>query len=867
MKRSVRFSAYPIVIAILAGSYTSNALPVALPPTERVCIAAPQAIKTVTGKVIDGKGEAVVGVSVVEKGTTNGTVTDVSGQYLLKCQSDNPTLIFSFIGFETKEVAVGNQGQVNVTLIESNVLLQGLQIVGSRSLNRSSTETPVAVDIIPIQQVTNSVGQVDVNQILQYVAPSFNSNKQSGADGADHIDPATLRGLGPDQTLVLVNGKRRHQSSLINLFGTRGRGNTGTDLNSIPAAAIERIEILRDGASAQYGSDAIAGVINIVLKTDVEKGAVNVNSGVYSKGDGFMVNTNVNYGWRLKEKGFINLTTDFQQKNKTNRPADPSLFPDNPRNHFGDASSQNVAGYVNAMLPLGKNTEVYAFGGSNYRFSEAYAWTRTADSERNITSIYPNGFDPKIQAKILDASASVGVRTKLGGWSVDLNNTFGSNQFHYFVDGSLNASLLAKSPTHFDAGGFSLSQNTTGINFTKAFEKVASGLNVAFGTEFRTDQYKIFAGEEASWKRYANNEDRPGGSQGFPGFQPSNELSKSRTNLGAYIDAELDITKKFLVTAAARYENYSDFGSTWNGKFAARYKILDELIIRGSASTGFRAPSLAQVYFNTTFTNFVAGQPIDQIIANNESPITKAVGIPALKQEVAQNYSLGFTAKPFSSLSITVDRYWAHIQDRIVLTGAFSDEDDVIGQDLKNLNVGNAQFFTNALDTKTNGWDIILTHIAHLGSSQLTTSLAGNFNNMILGDVKTTARLKEKKETYFDEREKAFLLASAPKSKVNLTFDYKIGRFGANLRFVNFAAINLINWDYTTDGYKNKTTTDLALRYELNSHFALTLGASNIFDVYPDHHDPNLSESGGMWDAVQMGFGGSFYFARLRFKF
>jgi iron complex outermembrane receptor protein len=487
----------------------------------------------ITGKVTDeSDGSPLIGVNVAAKGTNFGTATNMDGSYSISVPSDVTTLVFSFIGYVSQEVQINGRTTIPVSLAADVTSLSEITIVGSRSLNRSATETPVAVDLIPIQQITNSVGQIDVNQILQFVAPSFNSNRQSGSDGSDHIDPATLRGLGPDQTLVLINGKRRHQSSLVNLFGTRGRGNTGTDLNAIPAAAIERIEILRDGASAQYGSDAIAGVINIVLKSDVNKTAANLNTGIYSEGDGEMLNANVNHGWRLKEKGFLNLTADFQTRGKTNRPADPDQFPENPRNQFGDGSSRNIGGFLNAALPLGTVSELYAFGGINHRTSESYAWTRSADSERNIPAIYPNGFDPLIGGRILDVSASVGLRTKLLGWDVDLNNSFGRNRFHYFVDNTLNASLLSASPTSFDAGGFSLSQNTTGINFTKAFSGVAAGLNVAYGAEFRIDTYGIFAGEEASWRRYDNPEDRPGGSQGFPGFRPSNELTESRTNAG-----------------------------------------------------------------------------------------------------------------------------------------------------------------------------------------------------------------------------------------------------------------------------------------------------------------------------------------------
>lgn len=834
-----------------------------------------KAQQLITGKISEKNGSPIVGATILEKGSSNGTSTNGNGAFSLKVNKSKTRLVISSVGFQTMEIDASPGTEVSLVLEESSVNLDAVQVVGTRSLNRSATETPVPVDIIPIQQVTNSVGQVDLNQILQYVAPSFNSNRQTGSDGADHVDPATLRGLGPDQTLVLINGKRRHQSALIYLFGTRGRGNTGTDLNTIPASAIDRIEILRDGAAAQYGSDAIAGVINIVLKTDVEKLTGGVNTGIYDKGDGKMINAYANYGVKVGEKGVVNFTVDYLGRGKTNRPS----VPDGPRAYFGDASAQNTSVFVNSKIPVGQKSEFYFFGGYSYRFSDSYAWTRTAkidtgdvnvgtmDNPRNVKEIYPNGFTPRIQATINDASGSVGLRTKFGAWDADFNTTYGSNRFHYTVDGTLNASLGVSSPTHFDAGGFGFSQHTIGANFTRNFADIASGFNLAFGSEFRRDAYDIVAGEEGSWKQYPTADNRPGGSQGFPGFQPSNVLDVSRTNIAGYLDTELDVTKHFLVSGAVRFENYSDFGSTFNYKLATRLKLSDAISFRGSYSTGFRAPSLAQRYFNTTFTNFAGGVAVDQIIANNESVIAQTVGIPKLKQETSQNASIGFTAKPASNFNVTVDAYLINIKDRIVLTGTFSDQDDAIGSILKKMNVGNAQFFTNALDTKTYGLDVILTHQAYVGSGRLTTSFAGNFNSMELGTVKTTAKLAGKEDTYLDAREKAFILASAPKSKLNLTLDYKIHRFNTNLRLVHFAAVDLVNYNYVINHYSAKMTTDLAFGYELSKNYTLSIGSTNIFDVYPDKQDPFNTETGGMWDPVQMGSAGRFYFARLRFKF
>ena len=849
-----------------------------------------QAQHTVTGTVTDENGQPLIGATIFEKGTNKGAASDVNGSYRIVTSSPNATLIFSYIGYNTKEIKLNGLTELDVNLTEG-IDLGAVQIVGTRSLNRSATQTPVAVDLINVGEVVRDVGQLDVNQMLQYVAPSFNASRQSGADGADHIDPATLRGLGPDQTLVLVNGKRRHQSSLINIFGSRGRGNTGTDLNAIPASAIERIEILRDGASAQYGSDAIAGVINGGLKSSVEEATGNVTVGTFKADpgsdfdvtapedyDGQSLNVNTNYGVRIGRDGFANFTLDYLKKEHTNRPADPSVF-DIYRQQYGDAAADVFSGFVNAAVPFGENSSFYLFGGFTHRFTDAFAWTRSPDSERNVPAIYPNGFDPHITSNIGDQSVSAGIRTKYKNWDVDVNNTFGKNRFHYIIDGTLNASLLERSPTRFDAGRFQLAQNTTSINFSRFFENTLAGTNFAFGVEHRVENYEIFAGEEGSWRNHGIVEmvdsngfitttdllGRPGGSQGFPGFQPADVLDEFRTNLGIYADAEFDFTDKFMVATAARYENYSDFGSTLNGKIAARFALTDKIALRGSVSSGFRAPSLAQIYFRSTFTDFVSGEPVDKIIAGNNSPITRALGIPQLKEETATNASLGITAS-FGSFTATIDGYYVDIKDRIVLTGAFEDSDPDIGDELLALNVGAAQFFTNAIDTKTKGLDVILSWAETFGNARLRATFAANFNDMELGDITTSDKLKGKEDIYFGTREQKFLLASAPNSKMNLTLDCKVKNFNVNLRFVRFGEVVLEDWLGTDDVYSPKVVTDLTLGYDLTKNLSLRVGAANLLNVYPDQQDTE-TETGGLWDAVQMGTNGSFYFARLGFKF
>ena len=413
------------------------------------------AAQTVSGTVSDTSGMPLPGVNVLEKGTSNGVITDFNGNYNITV-GDNAVLVFSYVGFNTVEVPVNNRTSIDITL-EEGVNLDEVLIVGSRSPKRTVTDTPVAIDVIDVQEVTTQVGKIEINELLQYAAPSFNANKQSGSDGADHIDPASLRGLGPDQTLVLINGKRRHQSSLINIFGTRGRGNTGTDLNAIPASAIKRIEILRDGASAQYGSDAIAGVINIVLKDNVGEVTGSVNYGAYSTNadvdisaftddnygvwntDGFRLDTDrdgnaigddqdfdggsvkvaVNYGFKIGQEGFANFTTEYLSKNKTLRPGFDF------RKGFGEAAIDGLNFFGNLAFPVSENTEVYVFGGRNYRDTDAYAFTRNG-GPRVVESIYPNGFTPRITSNITDNSVSAGIRTETAnGWNIDLNNTWG----------------------------------------------------------------------------------------------------------------------------------------------------------------------------------------------------------------------------------------------------------------------------------------------------------------------------------------------------------------------------------------------------------------------------------------------------------
>ncbi|MBK1894910.1 TonB-dependent receptor plug domain-containing protein [Chryseobacterium paridis] len=793
--------------------------------------------------------------------------------------------------------------QTNDT-ISKEAKIEEVAITGSRNKKRTVIDTPVPIDVIDIKQVSQSTGQIEVNQLLQFAAPSFNSNKQSGSDGADAVDPATLRGLGPDQTLLLLNGKRYHQSSLINLFGTKGRGNTGYDMNTIPIGAIKRIEVLRDGASAQYGSDAIAGVINVILN-DRDKGFEgNVFSGMNlfkspgnndvvsdHKIDGLTFDFNGNLGTKIGNKGgFGNFTAEFVNKEYAIRNANPAIY-DAPRQRFGDAKSQNVYFFGNIQLPLSDNLTFYSRQGFSNRNTHAYAWTRKADDDKNIPEIYPNGFNPIENTKITDFTFDNGLKFKVLDWDVDFYNAFGSNRFTYQIDNTLNATLGVKSPTSFNAGGHSLLQNTTGFNATKQFN-VLEGLNIAFGSEFRYERFEIIKGEEASYAAYDINGNivtndtpqnllvpvpgsdpvryRPGGSQGFPGY--SVNLNKNRNNFAAYVDTELDITKKWMVSVAGRFENYNDFGSTINGKFATRYAITPQFALRGSVSTGFRAPSLAQKYFDLQFTNFQGNKLVTIQLAPNDSDLAVRTGIPQLKQETSVNGSVGFTFNT-GKFTATIDGYYINVKNRIVLTGNFSRTDLPPDVQVDYPYIDQAQFFSNAIDTRTKGVDVILSYNETIGNGRLSATLAGNYNDMEITSVNVSEKLKGKEDIYLSARERAFILASAPKTKVNLSLNYKISKFNANLQLVRFHKLTLIGYNGPDDfqTYNAKITTDLSFGYDFSKNISLTIGSKNLFNRYPTLQREAVSagntESGGIFDPVQMGFAGRQVFARFNFRF
>jgi iron complex outermembrane receptor protein len=756
-----------------------------------------------------------------------------------------------------------------------------ITVVGSRRANASATDTPVPVDIIPMAKVSEQGSSFDLSQTLQYISPSFNSTRQTGADNADLIDSAALRGLGSGQTLVLVNGKRRHTTALVNLFGARNRGNTGTDLNALPLLAIDNVQILRDGAAAQYGSDAIAGVIDISLKK--RPGCESVAGfGQYSAGDGRNYLASAYCGLQVGEKGVIAITGEFLDRGRSNR-----AEADNPR-IIGDTKVRNETLYVNADLPIGNAGAAYFTLGGQKRDASSAAFARGGIGSddipsRNSAAMYPDGFVPFINGDIDDRYGILGYRSRLGEWSTDVSQTYGFNRLRNNISNTLNASIAnldltrggqGISPNRFDAGGFSFEQLTTNLDVSRFFPGVMKGMNVAFGAEYRRENYRIMAGEPGSYiDADGLGEGGNAGSQGFPGFQPGDQTDKSRNSRALYADLETDLTDRLKAQAALRYENYSDFGSTVTGKLAGSYRIDPRLLVRGSASTGFRAPSLQQIYFSSTFTDFISGVPLDVVLAPNGGAIANAAGIPKLKEEKSKSATLGFTWSPDQALAVTADLYLIRIDDRIVLSGRFdADNYPALGDILSSLGVGQAQFFVNSVDTQTKGLDLTVSHKTDLGSGRLSTYLGFNYSKTEVRKIKAPPSLAGFEDVLLSERERLFLEQGAPRSKATLAFEYATGPLETDFKVIYFGPQTLGTFSGTAAGvpnarYTSKTSADLSFTYSFNKTTKLTIGANNIFNVKPSKQDPNETDNGFIYDSVQFGLNGTSYFARLWKRF
>lgn len=790
--------------------------------------------------------------------------------------------------------------------------LDAIQVLGSRVRGRTAEETAAPVDVIGREEL-NSTGALEVGQILQMLEPSFNFSRTFVSDGTDILRPATLRALGPDQVLVLVNGKRRHQQALVNVQQTIGRGSAGTDINAIPISAIERIEVLRDGAAAQYGSDAIAGVINIILKRQTEWTDVVVEGSQYYKRDGEMLHGSVNTGFGLGADGFINLSLEARNRNETNRAGPDSLRVDPPRvtQRLGDADAKDYYFWFNGGLPAGEG-ELYWFGGVSRREGDSSGFFRSAGDNRTVPDLYPDGFLPNILTTVDDVSFAAGYKAALGpNWDWDISINHGRSRFGFDESNSVNVSwwyepldpgnpaagIHAQSPTSADTGTLQFDQTTLNLDFRGSVDGPGDHLlYLATGLEWREDNYRIRAGEPVSYTYgRTNNRDieirgqtgdiaQPG-IQGFPGFSPNEEVDDGRNSWAVYLDAETNLAERFLVAGAVRFEDYSDFGNTTTGKLSARFDASERFAVRGTVATGFRAPGVQQLFYSQRSTNLNAeGVLTDTLTARQDSDVTRAFGIEPLSEETSRSGTLGFVYKPTERFSLTVDAFRIDIDDRIIFSSNIAPEEASgclpdnsncpIRAILDPIGVGQVLFFTNAIDTRTTGLDIVANHGTDFaGGARLDVTALVHFNKTEVKDRRSQSPILSP-EALFDDTQVTLIEEGQPRAHHVLQTVYETGPWQWTARANYYGSVS---GEGFTPGVKQtwggKTLVDLGLRYAFSENLKLTVGGNNIFDTYPDRWDeergfpfPQLGFVYG-WETMPFGMNGGSYYVRMDYRF
>ncbi|KCZ83579.1 TonB-dependent receptor [Hyphomonas adhaerens MHS-3] len=773
----------------------------------------------------------------------------------------------------------------------SNELRQGQVVVtGTRTANRTALETAVPVDVFPVDELTET-GRVELNQILSTTVPSFNFNQTAINDGTDIIRPATLRGLSPDQTLVLVNGKRRHSSSLVNINGSVGRGSAAVDLNSIPTAAIGSVQVLRDGASAQYGSDAIAGVINVILREDDHGGGLNVRYGANvsdpeglnrSEIDGQTTTIGGWTGFGLGDNGFLTVSGEYSLRQASNRAGlDPrQQFPDDPAyaevernfprlNHrYGNGRAENVSFFVNSGYTLDNGVELYAFGGVQDREGESPGFYRRAQDSRNVPEIYPAGFLPVIGGDVTDYSLGGGFRGVAGGWDYDVSAVYGSNELDYSVNNSLNASIGPTSQTSFNAGALAFDQVTVNADFVKTFDNLLPGeTSLAFGAEYRDETFEITAGEPASYIQ--GPLPAAAGSQVFPGFTPESAVDEGRDAASIYGEVEWVPNDQTLISAAVRYEDYSDFGDAVTGKIAGRYDFTDQVAVRGAISTGFRAPSLQQQYFTAVSTNFIDGVPFEIGTFPATSPAAVALGGGQLDAEESTSYSLGFVLTPTNDWFVTIDAYQINIDDRIFLTENLGGpEVEAVLAAAGVTGVQRVRFFQNGIETESKGVDIVTKYAFDFGNlGTLDASAAFNYSKTEVTHVPDNTVIPSL--PLFSRDNTLTLEESAPETKFILAGNYTYQQADFVLRATRFGDVidpsNVAANDFTLDA---KWILDASVNFNVTDKFSVGVGADNLLDEYPTMTPDDQSFNGifPYSSRSPFGFSGRFVYARASYN-
>ncbi|MCS0632830.1 TonB-dependent receptor [Telluria mixta] len=789
-------------------------------------------------------------------------------------------------------------------------------VTGTRVANRTALDTASPVDIISAETL-KTTGSTELNQALSVALPSLNFPRPTLTDGTDTVRPATLRGMAPDQSLVLVNSKRRHTSSLVNLNGSIGRGSAAVDLNTVPSAIVKSIEVLRDGAAAQYGSDAISGVVNVRLRTDRTGGEGTITYGAHiseydllnaappagatwtgpnsrKRTDGQTTTVSAWKGLPLGETGYITIAAEYKDQNHTERSGydmrqlyakvngayDPRELTINRFDAwYGDPEMQQKTVFVNVGNNLGPDVKVYGWSSYQLRDARSAGYFRMPQDSRNVQSIYPNGFLPIIAPTVEDFSAAAGMTWSLGDWDMDTSLVYGQNGMNYDIQNTLNASIGPTSKTSFDSGGFSYNQIVYNLTGVRKFDVggLASPLNVAVGAEARREGYELHAGEPDSWRNggviLPSGIPAASGAQVFPGFRPANASHTSRTAIGVFVDVEANVTDKLLASAALREEHYNDFGSNLSGKLAGRYDFTKNFALRGAVQNGFRAPSLQQQSFTSTSTNFVNGIPYEITTFTPNDPVAVALGSKPLKAEKSTNFSLGAVMR-LAPVSLTVDAYRINVRDRIVLS------ENLLSPAVRNYivsqgftGVGGGRFFINGVDTKTRGVDIVASAPWNAGAAgRFDFTLAGNFNRTEVTKVPTTAQLAalNPAPVLFDRVNVLTLEKGQPKNKITASATWKLNQWGMTARATRYGEVlspgTTEAFDFTL---KARTIVDLEARYAFSRQMSLAIGADNLFDQYSETLPPALNTTSNTPFSNYTPFGnnGRYVYARATYSF
>jgi len=839
-----------------------------------------------SGVVVDENNDPLPGASVVIKGTTTGTTTDFDGKFSIDIDQGDVILV-SYVGFSTNELSYDG-GDLVVTLTEGETLDEVL-VTGNRSKPRTAIDSAVPIDNIKTSDIQN-VGEASIERALTFSIPSFNSQDQAISDATAGFSPADLRGLGPSRTLVLINGKRVNQQAQAYLNRTPGKGEVGINLKSIPLAAVERIEVLRDGASSQYGSDAMSGVMNFILKKDSAFSTISAGTGITSEGDGFQFNMDYNTTLPFGNGGRINLTLAYTDQEKTNRAGSPGLNEVDEstarQNEIDFAANDPTLGmivgrpdlqqktiFANITHPVGENAEFYMTHGYSERWNRSFAYYRFPGwrqdvADANFLTSAPEdfvGYHPTFEGDIKDFFNVVGIDLDLGNdWMMDLSVTHGKNSIYYTVNRSVNRDYLADngwSPTSFKPGGYAFSNLIQNADLTKSFSDQVS---FSAGVEYKTEKFEAFPGDPFS--RYG------GGSDSFAGISLDQEGEWDRNNVAVYSGVDVDFSDDLLVSAAVRYEDFSDFGSNFSWKMASRYKLSDKSAVRASYSTGFRAPSLHQKYLSNTQYIIVAGssEPLLQGTLQNGSPEALALGIKDLFAETSQNLTAGITFGNGSNFSGSVDFYSINVDDRILFTSQLQGaEGSDLSQTLSDAGLYAVQAWINAGNTKTTGLDFVL----NWRGDNLDLGLIGNFNETTLESIDTPSELAG--VNIFTREEAGLITNSRPKSKIILTADYSTDRWDMGVYNTHFGEVTVTAPESGGDdqALAAKLITDFRLSYKFTPQLSLNGIVNNAFDVYPDETlaSTNTAQAGGRFiyssEVQQHGQLGRNYSLSLNYKF